>query len=137
MFKNLAILIAIIMFGLCFYALYADKPPVFKGYAEEYEIYLSAGSFGDNIVRTTEKNLNAFAAVKGESCYLNGSYEQVLKDFSATHLFSEETEEGTSYYAYSPKIRYKTYIKGKAVNIHYFKGYGRQIVGTPMIFGSF
>lgn len=137
MFRNLAIIIATIMFGLCFYALYADKPPVFKGYAEEYEVYLSAGSFGDNIVKTREKNLGAFAAVKGESCYLNVSYEQVLKDFSATHLFSEETAEGISYYAYSPEIKYRTYIRGRAVNIQYFSGGGRKIVGTPIIFGSF
>ena len=137
MFKNLAIIIAAVMFGLCFYALYSDNPPVFKAYADEYEIYLSAGSFGDNIVRTTKKNLGAFNAVKGESCEIVVSYEQVLKDFSATHLFSEETAEGTSYYAYSPKIRYRTYINGTAVNIQYFSDGERQIVGTPMIFGSF
>lgn len=137
MFKNLALLLATIMFGLCFYALYSDKPPVFKGYADEYEIYLSAGSFGDSIVKTRDKNLNAFTVVKGESCYLNVSYEQLIKDFSATHLFTEETAEGISYYAYSPKIKYRTYIRGRMVNIQYFSGGGRQIVGTPMIFGSF
>ena len=137
MFKNLAILIATIMFGLCFYALYADNPPVFKGYAEEYEIYLSAGSFGDNIVRTSEKNLGVFSAVKGESCYVTVSYEQLLEDFSATHLFSEETADGISRYAYSPKIKYRTYINGRAVNIQYFSCGERKIVGTPMIFGSF
>lgn len=137
MFKNLAILIAAITFGLCFYALYADKPPVFKAYADEYEIYLSAGSFGDNIVKTREKNLGVFTAVKGESCVTSVSYEQVLKDFSATHLFTEKSADGESFYAYSPKIRYRTYINGKAVNIHYFSGEERKIVGTPIIFGSF
>ena len=137
MFKNLAILIATIIFGLCFYALYADNPPVFKGYAEEYEIYLSAGSFGDNIVHTSEKNLGAFTVVKGESCSVTVSYKQLLEDFSATHLFSEETADGVSRYAYSPKIKYRTYINGQAVNIQYFSGKGRKIVGTPMIFGSF
>lgn len=137
MFKNLAILIAAIMFGLCFYTLYADKPPVFKAYAEEYEIYLSSGSFGDNIVKTAEKNLGVFPKIKGESCEIAVSYGQVLEDFSATHLFSEETADGTSYYAYSPKIKYKTYINGKAVNIQYFSGETHNVVGTPMIFGSF
>ena len=137
MFKNLAIIISAIIFGLCFYALYADKPPVFKAYAREYEIYLSAGSFGDNIVRTSKQNLGAFPAVKGESCAVTVSYERLLKDFSATHLFTEKTADGVSYYAYSPEIRYKAYIGGRAVNLHYFTDGERHIVGTPMIFGSF
>lgn len=137
MLKNLAILISAIMFGLCFYALYADKPPVFKAYAREYEIYLSAGSFGDNIVRTTEQNLRVFSEVKGESCQISVSYEQLLKDFSATHLFTEKTAEGESYYAYSPKIRYKAYVGGRTVNIQYFTDGKRNIAGTPMIFGGF
>ena len=137
MFKNLAILIAAITFGLCFYAIYSYKPPVFKAYAEEYDIYLSSGSFGDNIVKTAEQNLGIFPRIKGESCEITVSYGQVLEDFSATHLFSETTADGTSYYAYSPKIKYKVYINGKAVNIHYFSGVTHNVVGTPMIFGSF
>ena len=137
MFKNLAILIAAITFGLCFYSLYAAKSPVFKAYAAEYEIYLSAGSFGDNIITTKDLTLSAFPKVKGESCRVDVSYERLIKDFSATHLFTENTAEGTSFYAYSPKIRYKTYINGKAVNLHYYSDGERKIVGTPIIYGSF
>lgn len=138
MFKNVAFLLAAIMFGFCFYALYAQKTPAFKAYAKEYEIYLSSGSFGDNIAVTDEKGFAAFKAVKGESCKVRVSYKKVLEDFSATHLFTEKTEGGESYYAYSPKLKYKIVLRGKAVNIQYYNGDGGQkVIGTPIIFGSF
>ena len=137
MFKNFAAILAVIAFGLTFYPLYSEKPPVFYAYADEYEIYLSAGSFGDNIAMATKATFSNFTGVKGESCKLTAPYAQVLEDFSATHLFSETTENGESYYAYSPKLRYKTYVKGKAVNLHYYAGKSGNRLGTPMIFGSF
>ena len=137
MFKNVAFLLAVALFGFCFYSLYAEKSPAFRAYANEYEIYLSTGSFGDNIVRTDEKGFTAFTKVKGESCRVTVSYEKVLKDFSAKHLFTEKTADGESYYAYSPKLKYKVILKGKAVNIQYYNGGGQKVLGTPMIFGSF
>ncbi len=137
MFKNVAFLLACVLFAFCFYSLYAEKSPIFRAYANEYEIYLSSGSFGDNIVHTDEKGFNKISKIKGESCRVTVSYEKVLKDFSATHLFTEKTEDGESYYAYSPKLPYKVVLRGKTVNVQYFAGNTERVLGTPMIFGSF
>lgn len=136
MFKKTALLFSAILFCFCFYSLYAFKKPVFGAYATEFELYTSVGSFGANIVSATDKNYRSFSGIKGESCYVNVSYERVLDDFSATHVFSEETEYGTSYYAYSPRLKYKVYLNGKAVNIHYHAG-ERNKLGTPIIFGGY
>jgi hypothetical protein len=51
-------------------------------------------------------------------------------------IFTEQIEEGTSYYAYSPTIKYRTKIKNKIINLQIFVGKGVK-VGSPIIFGSF
>lgn len=137
MFKGFALFLAVTVFGFCFYSLYAAKSPAFKAYSYEYELYLSSGSFGDNIARATSTTFGLYKNVKGESCKVHVPYRQILEDFSATHLFSESTEYGTSYYAYTPKLGYKVYLKGVAVNLHYFEGKEQNKLGTPMIYGSF
>ncbi len=137
MFKKTALILAALIFCFCFYSLYAFKKPVFGAYAKEFELYLSSGSFGGNIVYATDKNYGSFNGIKGESCFVSVSYERVLKDFSAAHVFAEESEYGTSYYAYSPAIEYKVYLNGKAVNIHYHVGTEKTKLGTPMIFGGY
>lgn len=137
MFKKTALIFAAIIFCFCFYSLYAFKKPAFAAYAKEFELYLSAGSFGGNIVYATDKTYSSFSGVKGESCFVNVSYDKVLKDFNATHLFCEENEYGKSYYAYSPALKYKVYLNGRAVNIHYHIGEKKVKLGTPMIFGGY
>ena len=137
MFKKFAFLMALAVFGFCFYSLYAVKTPVFAAYADEYELYLTAGSFGNGIVYADAKSFAAYKSVKGESCTVTVSYEQVLKDFNATHLFSEKCDAGENFYAYSAKLPYRVYVNGVAVNIHYFKGESANKVGTPIIFGSY
>lgn len=137
MFKGIAFFLSVILFGFCFYALYAENTPAFRAYSDEYELYLTAGSFGDNIVYATADNFGLYKNVKGESCIIKVPYEKVLNDFSAKHLFCESTEDGISYYAYSPKIKYRVYIRGVAVNLHYFAGNTHNKLGTPMIFGGF
>lgn len=137
MFKGLAFVFALILFGFCFYSLYAVNSPVLKSYAEEYELYLTSGSFGDNIVQATENSFKQYKNIKGESCFVNVSYERVLKNFGATHVFSEPCEGGVSYYAYSPKIRYRAYINGRAINLQYYAGELYNKLGSPLIYGSF
>ena len=137
MFKNFALLVAAITFGFCFYSLYRAKTPVFQAYADEYEVYLTHGSFGNNALVVSEDAFGALTEIRGESCTVSVSYEQVLEDFSAAHVFSEQTDHGENFYAYSPKIHYKTYIKGKAVNIHYHAGERENRLGTPLIFGGY
>ena len=64
-------------------------------------------------------------------------YKTILKHFDAQLVFFEQTEDGTSYYAYSPKIRYQTLISGKLINLHVHVKNGRTVIGSPIIFGSF
>ncbi|MBO4251787.1 MAG: hypothetical protein J5911_03890 [Clostridia bacterium] len=137
MLKGIAFFLSIVLFVFCFYALYAERSPVFRGYATEYELYLKAGSFGEGTVYATDKDYYEYLNVKGESCFVNASYEQLLRDFNATHIFIETTAAGESRYAYSPRIRYKIYIGGRAVNIHYFTCESYAKVGTPIIYGGF
>ena len=78
--------------------------------------------------------------IKGESCRLYGvSYDRILKDFSAKHVFTEQTSFGTSFYAFSPEISYRTRIGGKIVNLQYFlqSDGGGAVLGTPIIFGGY
>ena len=137
MFKFFTAILATVIFGFCFYSLYAEKTPLFRAYADEYEVYFTAGSFGNGTAVVTEKEFGGLTGLKGESCAVKATYEMVLNDFSAVHLFSESTESGVSYYAYSPKIRYKTYVKGRAVNIQYHAGKSGVKLGSPVIYGSF
>ena len=137
MFKGFALLFAVILFGFCFYSLYSANTPALKGYAAEYELYLSAGSFGDNIANATDETFAKYKNIKGESCVVTVSYETVIHDFNATHLFSEEIDGGTIYYAYSPKIKYRAYINGRAVNLQYYAGSSFNKLGAPLIYGSF
>ena len=137
MWKGFALVLALVLFGFCFYSLYAESAPAFNSYAREYELYLSAGSFGDNRVLATDETFGNYKNIKGESCAVTVSYEKVLKDFNATHKITEEIDGGVSYYAYSPKIRYVAYVNGKAVNLHYFKGKAENKLGSPIIYGGF
>ena len=137
MFKGIALLFAVILFAFCFYSLYSSPAPALKGYAKEYELYLSAGSFGDNIVNATDETFSYYKNVKGESCVVTVPYETVIHDFNAKHLFTEQIDDGVIYYAYSPKIKYKAYVNGKAVNLQYYAGKTGNKLGVPLIFGSF
>nr|MBO4518084.1 hypothetical protein [Clostridia bacterium] len=137
MFKKTALIFAAIIFCFCFYSLYAFKRPVFGAYADKFELYLSSGSSGTNIVYATGRDYASFGGIKGESCYVSVSYERVLKDFSATHVFSETTECGESYYAYSPRLKYRIILNGRRVNIHYYAGDKQNKLGTPIIFGGY
>ena len=107
--------------------------PVFGEYADGAEYYLKKGSFGAPV---TSACLPA-GRIYGESRAVTVDYESILKDFSARHLFSERTEDGESFYAYSKRINSFVIINGEKVNIHYFKGKNGNRVGTPIIFGGY
>lgn len=128
---------ALAVFGFCFYSLFASKSPAFADYADEYELYLEAGSFGRNVVNADKNTYLLYRNMCGESCIVTVSYERVLKDYCARHVFSEETEYGVSRYAYSPKLPYSVCLNGVAVNIQYFEGKTANKLGTPMIYGSY
>ena len=137
MFKRWTALLSALLFFFCFYALYTAKVPVFSDYAEEFEVYTVLGSFGSGKTCTL-RDFARISGVKGESCAVTVGYLQVICDFNAKHIFTETTDAGESYYAYSPEIPYRINIGGATVNIHYFNGAdGSKKLGTPIIFGSY
>ena len=134
--KKAAVIIAILLLVTC--GAYAKKKPVFAGYADRFEIYFESGSLGAG-TNVGAAEYSRFNGIKGESCVIDPMYsaEQVIADFGAECVFTEKTEAGVSYYCYSPRIKYREYIGGRAVNLHVFEGKERLMVGAPMIYGSY
>ena len=137
MFKRLMLLFLAVTISLAFLSL--NSRPVFSDYSNKIELYFNSSSSMAQIVNIDSFNKQFFFSVRGESFKVDKQafdLENFLKEFSALMVFVEEIEEGVSYYAYSPKIKYRAKILGKTVNLHIFLG--KQItVGSPLIFGSF
>ncbi len=140
LFKKISAFLLAASFVFIFAALYAfSAKPVLCDFGSVtlYEYY---GSFsgGENY----SGGLVIKRRIKGESCDISGvSYQEILESFSATHVLTEETPFGVSFYAFSPKIPYRAEINGKTVNLHYFKRAdeetGAAKLGTPIIFGGY
>lgn len=117
----------------------ANSQPIFKGYADSFELYLGGQKSGVEIVRASINLFPFIHNVCGESFKMeaaNFNLETFFKQFNAQILFIEEISEGICYYAYSPKIKYRQQVLGEIVNLHVFVG--KQItVGSPIIYGSF
>lgn len=133
--------IAVIFFAfLLLFNVYANNnQPIFKGYAKSFEFYLSSPSSSAKIVRANDKLLFIGKDVYGESFRAdekNFCLEEFLSEFNAKIVAVESIEEGVSYYAYSPKIKYRAKVNGKTVNLHVFIG-DSVTVGAPLIYGSF
>lgn len=137
--KNAAVAISILFIACGM--LISQRTPLFSDYAKEYTLYFNDGSFGAG-KKVNDKEYPFFGGVKGESCvaYIEPSCESVdkiLRDMEAKCVFKESTAYGTSYYCYSPKVKYREYLNGKAVNLHLFLGDDRLIMGAPLIYGGY
>lgn len=140
LFKKISALLYLALFVFIFAALYAfSAKPVLCDFGSVtlYEYY---GSFSGG--EKYSGGLVIKSRIKGESCDITGvSYQEILESFSATHVLTEETPFGVSFYAFSPKIPYRAEINGKTVNLHYFKRAdeetGAAKLGTPIIFGGY
>lgn len=113
--------------------------PLFNSYSESFEVYTKSASSNAVITTTTKDYYPLIFAKTGESCKIKGEFD--LTSFfiqtGAKLVFKEQTESGTSYYAYSKNIRYKKVINGKKVNLHVHVGKTDITVGSPIIFGSY
>ena len=137
MFKRIG---AILLAALCLLSVGgANKTPIFKDYATEFEVYIGEATSAAQIVSVTESDFRFVSSVCGESFKAEKedfNLEKFLSEFSARIIFTEEIAEGVSYYAYSPKIKYRQTVKGQTVNLQVF--IGKQVtVGAPIICGSF
>ena len=130
MFKSFMCFIVAICFLLITSAYIKPK---FSNYASDITLY--AYGYSSNAKRVNENILHtgeSFTLSKGQI-----DVEKFLQDYSAEILFVEETQEGTSYYAYTKKLNTEKIIKGQKINLHIFIGKSTISVGTPIIYGSF
>lgn len=121
------------------YKFTATKSPLFA-FSDYVEVYALCGSFGKGrTVNSLEYSFVKNAA--GESCALIKNddlcAEEIVKSLGGEILFTEQTEYGVSYYAYSPKVKYKTRLYGKTVNVHVFNNADGVKIGLPIIYGSY
>ena len=113
--------------------------PVFAKYSSEYEVYQKSNSSNATITTVSKREYAKLLYKYGESCVVEKddfSVDNLFKDFNAKLVWIEKTSYGTSYYAYSPKIKYSKLMFNKKVNLQVF--IGEQIkLGTPIIYGSY
>ena len=136
MWKKLGIIFAVsFLFGA---AAFNYLKPTFYGYSKEFTVY---DGFSSSVRSKTvgEEDFPLFIAC-GESFVLSSGEitpQKIIDDYTATLVFTEKTEQGESFYAYSEKIAKFLKIYGRKVNLHIFVGKKTTVVGSPIIFGSF
>jgi len=138
MFKKVLLVFSavILLLGLTL----SYSAPLFLKKGKKVEVYMGSSSSLAQIEKVDLFSFVLLKGVKGESVELDYSefnLKKLLKEFRATLKFTERTEGGVSYYAYSPKIPYEKIINGKTINLHVFVSSARVKVGAPIIFGSF
>lgn len=117
----------------------SNAKPIFGAYTNSFEIYLFNPSSNAKIL-TVSKNEYPFIHNKvGESCKISGEFSlcEFLTDLSAAIIFTEKTDAGISYYAFSEKVPYKREICGQIINLQIFIAENSVTVGAPIIYGSF
>ncbi len=138
MFKKICLFISCVLVLSSIY--HINKTPIFKDYATKYEVYLNSPDSTANFIMVDQPNFCFLSGVKGESFKTEKNtfdLESFLKDFSANLVFLEEIEQGVSYYAFSNKIKYRTTLHNKTVNLHVFINDTMVTIGSPLISGSF
>lgn len=125
--------------AFCFLSFYAiNARPLFSTYSDSFEIYYEKASSGRGIERVSRAEFFKAGNIKGESCTVeNGCAAQIIKDLGAELLFTEQTEEGVSYYCFWERSPYGEILRGKKVNLHVFEGKTQTKIGSPIIYGSF
>ena len=114
--------------------------PLFKEVANKYELYISEHSSNALSVEVQKHEFPFVKNVTGESCKIaveKFCLVEFFEDFNGEILFIEQTEEGVSYYGYSPLIKYRKQLRGEIINLHVFISKEQVTVGSPIIYGSF
>ncbi len=138
MFKKISVCLtcALLVFCTCF----VNRVPVFKDYASELEVYLNSRDSTADFVTVPVTNFVFLNNIYGESFKTNKEefdLQNFLEDFSATLINTEQTSYGVSYYAFSKKIKYRTTLFNRPINLHVFISSDTVTVGSPLISGSF
>ena len=136
MFKRYFIVFLSVAFMLSLY--FTVNKPLFSDYADRYELYLKENSSVAEIVNADNYSFPFYVSVKGEACVVKcGDEKEIIGDFNAEIIFTEETDYAVIIYAYSKKIPYEKIVCGKKVNLQIAKRNDVIKVGSPLIYGSF
>lgn len=137
MLKKVLLLFCVGIITLYVVSIY--QTPLFYKYSDSFTVYVGSNSSNADILNTNKSSFMFIKDKRGESCKINGSFDlqSFLSEFDAQLVFTEQTEQGVSYYAYSNKVKYKQQIKSKPINLHVFIGKSGVTVGSPIIYGSF
>ena len=138
MFKSVAVFIVCFITTCCFY--FYSNAPIFSNYTNSFDLYLCEYSNSNSIKNVDVIDYYFISGIKGESFMINSSdfnLNEFLLEFNAQLLFIEEISHGTSYYAFSPQIKYREQILGQTVNVQVFIAKDYVVVGAPIIYGSF
>ncbi len=112
----------------------------FDEYNGTYEVYLSSNSSKAKIISVDKRKSDTFVCKTGEAIFIENSefdVDEIFEDFNAELIFTEETDEGISYYGYSREVKFQKRINGNVINIQVFKGNKGIKIGLPIIYGSF
>ena len=114
--------------------------PVVTGLGKNVEFYMGEGGSNGQITSITELSKYSFKQIKGEGVIVEDEQKLIefVKDYNVNFYFSQEVENGTSYYGYSSKIKYQAKLNGKIINVHIHVSDKKVIkIGTPIIYGSY
>ena len=134
--RKIIVALSAILLVIC---LWFSVTPVFFRCTDSLEISLGNSSSA-KLVRVTALESLFINNIQGESFKVEVDkfdFNNFIKEFNASVVLVEKTEQGVGYYAYSPTIRYKESIKGRTVNLHIFIAEKEVTVGTPIIYGGF
>lgn len=136
MFKKLCIMFA--FFLAISFMWIANSVSIFGANALVSEVYSSYNSSG-KITDVKDRPLFSVLVRCGEACYLDSEddYKKLLDDFNAQIKITEKTENGVSFYAYSPKIDNFVIINGQKINLQIHIKDEVIKVASPIILGSF
>lgn len=117
-----------------------NNQPCFSDYSNTYEVYEYSNSSSASIQPVSHSEYKFAFNKYGESCQIEKSVfsvNDILNSFSANLIKVEKLAHGTSYYAYSPNIKYRIQLQGQYINLHVFDGEDSLKIGSPIIFGSY
>ena len=107
-------------------------------FEREKEYYLYSFSSQANIVNAPTPFDLLF--VTGESVRLETegiNLEELLSNYGAKVIFTENMDDSVSYYCYSPKLKSPVVLDGKSVNLHIIVKDKEVVLGSPVVFGGY
>ncbi len=113
---------------------------IFITYSGKSELYLRKNNSNSQILQVDSTQTPLYFYKYGEACEIQlqkFDINKTLNELEAKVLWTETTEFGESYYAYSPKLRYSCTVNGQKVNLQIFVGRNTAKLASPIIFGSY